>query len=114
MPRGGQERLVVYDNEPLARLAEARLREAGLPCVVKSLGVGPGGWGVASSLPHAVYVDREDLERAREVLGLEEAPRPGEGEPRPGGSGTLITLLSLLLALAVLLALALVWRQLPR
>ena len=77
-----QVRLTVYENEPLALLARQRLSQERIPCVVHSLGVGPGGWGVATNLPHAVYVKAVDEMRARQVLDL--APQEiAEREDRP-------------------------------
>ena len=66
----GQVRLTVVENEPLAHLTRLRLREERIPCVVRSLGAGPGGWGVATNQPHAIYVNSVDEMRAREVLDL--------------------------------------------
>ena len=71
--------LDVFQGEPLARLAAQRLEEEGIPCVVRPLGVGPGGWGMAANLPHALHVRPSDADRARDVLGMP----PGEG----GGDG---------------------------
>jgi hypothetical protein len=68
--REKQARLTVFDNEPMARLAEQRLREAGIRCYTRSLGVGPGAWGSAFNLPHALYVYQADSTRATEILGL--------------------------------------------
>lgn len=76
-----QVRLAVFSSEPLARLAEQRLRQADIPCVVKSIGVGPGGWGAAANLPYAVYIQPADEMRARQVLELEPA-EIGEREGR--------------------------------
>ncbi|MBI4337649.1 MAG: hypothetical protein HY683_07480 [Chloroflexi bacterium] len=70
------ERLVkvaVYEGEPLARLAEQRLLDAGVASVVRTIGPGPGGWGVAASLPYALYVQARDKELAQEVLEQGEA-----------------------------------------
>ena len=39
--------------------------------MVSSLGAGPGGWGVATNLPHAIYVKAEDEMRARQILDLD-------------------------------------------
>lgn len=61
-------RLVVLEGEPLARLAEQRLRQEDVPCMVRSMGVGPGGWGVAANLPFALWVRASDEMRARKVL----------------------------------------------
>ncbi len=68
--RRKQVRLTVFDNEPMARLAEQRLRQAGIPCVTRSLRGGPGLWGSAYNLPHDLYVQQTDEMRAREVLDL--------------------------------------------
>ena len=68
--RERQVSLTVFDNEPLARLAEQRLRQEGIPCLTRSLQGGAGLWGSAYNLPHAVYVYESDEMRAREVLGL--------------------------------------------
>jgi len=77
-----QIKLIVFDNEPLAYLAQQRLQEEAIPCMVRSLGAGPGGWGVATNLPHAIYVHAVDEMKAREVLDLppaEIAEREGLG-----------------------------------
>ena len=74
--RRKQVRLTVFDNEPMARLAEQRLWQSGIPCITRSLRGGPGLWGSAYNLPHDLYVYEDDQVRAREVLNL---PEPGEG-----------------------------------
>jgi len=66
-----QVQLTVFDNEPEARMAEQRLFQEGIPCVMKPLGGGPGLWGTAYNLPHGVYVFEEDVRRARELLDLD-------------------------------------------
>lgn len=81
-PSGKQVQLTVYDNEPLARLAQQRLQQEDVPCIVRSLGVGPGGWGVATYLPHGLYVGEFDEMKAREILELP----PGEVTERDGTS----------------------------
>ncbi len=68
--RGKQVRLTGFDNEPMARLAEQRLREEGIPCFTRSLRGGPGLWGSAYNLPHDISVFEADEARAREVLEL--------------------------------------------
>ncbi len=74
MPHRGrrekQVRLTVFDNEPMARLAEQRLRQAGIRCVIRSLRGGPGLWGSAYNLPHDLCVYESDQMLAREVLDL--------------------------------------------
>lgn len=69
--RGKQVRLTGFDNEPMARLSEQRLRQAGIPCFIRSLRGGPGLWGSAYNLPHDLYVHDSDEMQAREVLDLE-------------------------------------------
>jgi hypothetical protein len=68
--RGKQVRLTIFDNEPLARLAEQRLQQEGIPCMVRSLQGGPGVWGSTFNLPHGLYVYQSDEMRARDVLDL--------------------------------------------
>lgn len=75
--RQKQVRLTVFDNEPMARLAEQRLWQSGIPCFTRSLRGGPGLWGSSYNLPHDLYVYEADQGRAREVLDLAE---PTEGE----------------------------------
>ena len=72
-----QVRLTVYDNEPTARMAEQRLWQSDIPCIVRSLRGGPGLWGSAYNLPHDLCVYEGDEARARSVLGL---PHPVETE----------------------------------
>jgi len=76
-------RLTVFDNEPMARLAEQRLRQVGIQCYTRSLGVGPGAWGSAFNLPHGIYVYQADATQAREVLELAPAETAGSPTPRP-------------------------------
>jgi len=63
-------RLAVLDNEASARLAEQRLGQEGIPSFSQSLQGGPGMWGSAFNLPHALYVRASDEMQAREVLNL--------------------------------------------
>ena len=77
-----QVKLTVFENEPLARMAEQRLLQEAIPCVVRSLDAGPGGWGSASNLPHAIYVTAAEEMRARQVLDL----APAEIGEREGAS----------------------------
>ncbi len=103
--RHKQVKLTVFENEPLARLAEQRLQHENIPYVLRSLGVGAGGWGVATNLPHAIYVKDADHLRACEVLELAPAEileREGilSGAPRRP-STTLVILI--MIAAAVLI-----------
>lgn len=98
-------RLGVWESEPLARLAAARLEEAGIVCTVQSLGVGPGGWGMAANLPHALYVSPLEEEAAHVLLQLEKAPQAPEPRAYPASSIAVRAIL-LVIALAVVLGLA--------
>ena len=69
-PNRKQVSLMVYDNEPTARMAEQRLNLEGVPCLVKSLGGGPGLWGTAYNLSHDLLVYEGDEMRAREILEI--------------------------------------------
>lgn len=75
-PDGGieQVRIVTCDNEPLARLYQQRLQEEGIPCVLKSLGVGSGAWGGNSFVPHGLYVFSRDHQKAIGVIEWTESP----------------------------------------
>ena len=76
--RDKQVRLTMFDNEPMARLAEQRLRQQGIPCLIRSLRGGPGLWGSAYNLPHDLYIYESDETDAREVLEM--APRQNSEE----------------------------------
>ena len=89
--RDKQVRLTLFDNEPMARLAEQRLRQAGIRCFIRSLRGGPGLWGSAYNLPHDLCVFESDQMRAREILDLTPTG-PLEGEPQGAPSKTGATL----------------------
>ena len=104
--REKQVRLAVFGNEPLARLAEQRLRQVGIRCITRCLRGGPGLWGSAYNLPHDLYVYESDEMRARDVLGptsLELADREAQ-DPSQRSSPNF----RLLLAGATFIALVLV------
>ena len=100
-----QVRLAIFNNEPMVRLAEQRLQQAGIPCLSRALRGGPGLWGSAYNLPHDLYVYQEDEMQAREVLDL--APREieeREAQERPSsGQGPGLGVV-LLIAAAVVVA----------
>tara|TARA_B100000315_G_scaffold1024_1_gene954 strand:- start:4459 stop:4824 length:366 start_codon:yes stop_codon:yes gene_type:complete len=103
--REKQVRLTLFDNEPMARLAEQRLRQAGIRCVIRSLRGGPGLWGSAYNLPHDLCVFESDQMRAREVLDL--APRELQERERlgaaPGSRSTLwLVVAGIIIAVLVL------------
>ncbi len=70
--------LEVYGSEPLARMAASRLEAEGIRCMVRSVGGGPGIWGLAANVPHALDTWEGDALRARDVLNL----MPAEIEER--------------------------------
>jgi hypothetical protein len=59
-------------NEPIARLWEQMLQEAGIPALVRPGNVGAGGWGSVAIFAHDLYVRRSDLARAREIVAEED------------------------------------------
>ena len=69
-PARKQVSLRVYDNEPTVRMAEQRLQLEGIPCLVRSLGGGPGLWGTAYNLPHALLVYEGGESRAWDILKI--------------------------------------------
>ena len=68
----GEERRDVavasFPNEPLARLAAARLADAVIRSVLVPQGGGPGVFGTATLLPHELRTLTGDAERARHLL----------------------------------------------
>ena len=62
--------LEVYSSEPLARMAAGRLELEGIQCMVRAVGIGPGGWGVAANVPHGLDAWEDDAVLAREILEL--------------------------------------------
>ncbi len=87
--RQKQVSLTVFDNEPMARLAEQRLEQAGIRCVIRSLRGGPGLWGSAYNLPHDVCVYESDQMQAREILDLEPQELRERHAAAPGSRSTL-------------------------
>lgn len=78
--REKQVRVAVFDNEPMARLAEQRLRQMGIPCLTRCLRGGPGLWGSGYNLPHDLLVYESDQSTAREVLELGPSEDPENPE----------------------------------
>jgi len=99
---GKQVRLAIFNNEPMVRLAEQRLRQAGIPCLSRALRGGPGLWGSSYNLPHDLYVHQGDEMQAREVLDL--APQEIEERERQAApsSGMGLGLAAALIIAAVL------------
>jgi hypothetical protein len=63
--------LTTAPNVPLAEVLCGRLREAGIPSYYKDASVFGGPWGGSGanpSVPVEIYVNLEDLERARGLL----------------------------------------------
>ena len=104
--RGGKQvRLAIFNNEPMVRLAEQRLQQAGIPCLSRSLRGGPGLWGSAYNLPHDLYVYQADEMEAREVLDLEpQEIEERDTQDRPSsGTGPRLGV-NLLIAVALVVA----------
>ena len=106
--RRKQVRLAGFDNEPMARLAEQRLWQSDIPCMIRSLRGGPGLWGSSYNLPHDLYVYETDRVRAREVLELERAELDtGEGLPDQGHSSGGLWLAGIVLTAVLVLGIIL-------
>jgi hypothetical protein len=60
--------LITAPNEPIARMWEQILRDAGIPALVRPEGPGMGGWGSVALSPHDLYVRESDLEQARQIM----------------------------------------------
>ena len=101
--RSRQVRLRTYENEPTARMAEQRLRSAGVPAMVRSLHGGPGLWGTAYNLPHGLYVFETDASSAREILGLDGAAFQDNDDtsPRRGLFWLILAVVGIVLALVI-------------
>ena len=105
-----QVRLATFENEPLARLAEQRLRDQGIPCLSRSLGGGPGLWGSSFNIPHEVLVYGSDVTRARDLLELPpleiaERQAAGAGEANPPLDRRMLTAGVIIVVLVIFLAL---------
>ena len=101
-----QVRLTGFDNEPMARLAEQRLWQSGIPCITRSMRGGPGLWGSAYNLPHDIYVYEADQVDARELLELPEIPEgKSEAAQARGLSGIwlAVTVAAIVLTLGVVI-----------
>ena len=104
---GERVTLEVFQGEPLARLAGQRLQDEGIPCLVRPLGVGPGGWGMAANLPYAVYVMAADEARARDVLELPVGEDQGtdvQHQPQSRGWSTAVMVVLFIVAAVVLIS----------
>lgn len=68
MSRAGDwVKVAQVENEVAAALALGVLREAGIPCFARPAGAGVGYFS-PTSLPHLVFVPRDQLPRAKELL----------------------------------------------
>ena len=105
MDRGLVE-LAHFDGEPLARLAESRLQEAGIACVVRPVGVGPGGWGQAAAIPHGLWVRLADKDAARDVLELPAPVRDGATRRALPGTSRVALIAVVIAVLAVVVSVA--------
>ena len=106
---GKQVRLTIFENEPVARMAEQRLHLEGIPSMIRPLQGGPGLWGSAYNLPHGSYVFESDANSAKDVLELppSEIVERAEGDAGSGSSrfsniGLIVT--GIVIALCLILA----------
>lgn len=60
--------LAAAPNEPIARMWEEMLNDAGVPVLIRPGGPGFGGWGSVATFEHHLYVRPEDLERAQQIM----------------------------------------------
>lgn len=60
--------LITAPNEPIARMWEQILRDAGIPVLVRAEGPGMGGWASVAISAHDLYVRGSDLERAKRIM----------------------------------------------
>ena len=84
-----QVSLKVFDNEPTVRMAEQRLNQEGITCLVRCLRGGPGLWGTAFNLPHDLLVFEGDELQARDILEIppqEISEREHEQDVTPSSS----------------------------
>ena len=84
-----QVSIKVFDNEPTVRMAEQRLNQEGIPCLVRCLRGGPGLWGTAFNLPHDLLVFEGDDLQARDILEIprqEISEREHEQDVSPSSS----------------------------
>jgi ABC-type sulfate transport system substrate-binding protein len=71
--------LMTAPNEPMARFWEDVLVDAGIPVLVKPGGPGAGGWGSVATFEHDLYVRRDDLDQALEIVA-EDGDTETDGE----------------------------------
>ncbi len=60
--------LMTAPNEPMARFWEDVLLDAGIPVLVRPGGPGVGGWGSVATFSHDLYVHKDNLIQAREIV----------------------------------------------
>jgi hypothetical protein len=65
-------------NELMARYWEDVLVDAGIPVLVRPGGPGAGGWGSVATFAHDLYVRRDDLTRAREIVAADDDAETSE------------------------------------
>lgn len=74
--------LLTAPNEIEASLIAGRLRDAGIPVMLRPGGPGLGAWASALTFEHGVYVRAGDLDHARELLN-EAVPEMDDDDPEP-------------------------------
>ncbi len=70
--------LMTAPNEPMARFWEDVLRDAGIPVLIRPGGPGVGAWGSVATFAHDLYVRKDQLTRAREIVAEDAGVEPFE------------------------------------
>lgn len=73
--------LAAAQSEVEGRMWAGALRDAGINVLMKAGGPGVGAWASTATFEHRLYVRRDQLERARDILG------PGAGSQPAGVRG---------------------------
>ena len=60
--------LETYPNDMEAQMMAQILEGNGIPAVIQPMGAGYGALGVTQFIPHRLFVQEEDLKRAREIV----------------------------------------------
>jgi hypothetical protein len=78
--------LMTAPNEPMARYWEDVLLDAGIHVLVRPGGPGAGGWGSVATFAHDLYVLKDDLLRAQEIVAADTSSESAEEGPLTSGA----------------------------
>ena len=76
--------LMTAPNEPLARMWEEILQEAGIPALVRPGGPGAGAWGSVATFEHGIFRPRAGSGAAREIVAAEVEKTTSQKPSSPG------------------------------